>query len=107
MPRAMNARPMSKFRLRVLAVAALCTWMFGTVARAVQSPMNCNGNGLVINIQRSPASVVVGGTVSYDILVGNLNAGTLISCDTSDVDIVFFCPDATGQPDLTMPRVLT
>jgi len=106
----MNERRMSRLRRRSMAIASMYIGVFGAVAaHADQSPNGCNGNGVKLNILRSPASVPVGGTVSYNISIFNLDDPTigLIACDTEDVDVVFYCPGADGTPDLANPMVIT
>src|SRR4029453_14903256 len=98
----MNGRHISRFRKRALAIGALYVWLFGAVAaQAHQSPANCNGNGVGLNIQRTPASVGVGGTVSYNVSIFNLDDGSigLVACDATDVEVVFYCPNSAGVPD--------
>src|SRR5262245_26517403 len=106
----MNDRYISKLRKRSVAIAAIGFWAFGVVAaQAVQAPIGCNGNGVGLNIARQPASVVVGGTVNYNFSIFNLDdpSISLIACNVEDVDVIFYCPGANGQPDFTTPQVIT
>ena len=106
----MTPRRIPTFRSRgALVIAAASVWTFGAAtALALQSPANCNGNGVTLNISRAPASVVVGGSVSYNVSIDNRNDATigLVACDVDDVDVVFYCPGADGSPDFGMPHVL-
>src|SRR5690348_6711477 len=83
-----SARGCANLRRRSLAIMALYAWVFGAVAaQAHQSPATCNGNGVVLNLSRSPASVLVGGTVTYHVSIGNLDDPSigLVACDVTDV----------------------
>jgi hypothetical protein len=98
------------FRGWFLLVAASCVAAIGGGrALAVQSPPNCNGNGVNINLFRSVSDVLNGGTVDYRVTISNLSDPTinLIACDVDDLDVVLYCPGANGLPDFTMPIVLT
>jgi hypothetical protein len=100
-------------RGRTVAVATLFLWAFGAVAaRAIQSPPACNGNGVRMNIQRSPASVTLGSgntDVNYNVSIANIDDPSigLSACDVEDVDVIFYCPGPTGAPDLASPQILT
>src|SRR5262252_5862442 len=106
----MNGRRIWGLRKKSVAALSVYVWLFGAVAAyAHQSPANCNGNGVVLNMSRSPASVLVGGTVTYNFSIANLDdpSISLIACDATDVDVAFFCPDATGAPDFANPIIIT
>ncbi len=106
----MNGRQISKLRKRSMAIASLYIWMFGAVAAyAHQSPANCNGNGVVLNMARSPSTVLVGGTVTYNLSIANVDdpSISLIACDVTNTTVVFYCPAADGTPDFANPVVIT
>jgi hypothetical protein len=69
-----DRRRITTLRSWSLAIMTSCAWTFGAMAaHANQSPIGCNLNGVTIHIQRSPASVMVGGVVSYNFSIGNLD----------------------------------
>ena len=87
-----------------LFAAALCA-----TAYAHQSPADCTGNGVNLNMVRMPATILNGGIVTYMFSASNLNnpAIGLLTCDAEDIDVVFYCPGADGNPDYSSPIVLT
>lgn len=91
-------------------LSALALLVLGRApAPAHDSPPGCNGVGVFVNLSRSPGVIVNGGTVTYNISVGNNDdpAASLMACDASNIRVVFYCPGADGQPDLANPMVIT
>src|SRR5262249_15012744 len=105
----MKGRRIWRFKKRSLAILAVYVCMIGPVlAQAHRSPANVKGNGIVININRTPASVLVGGTVTYNVSIANVDdpSISLTACDITNTAVIFYCPGADGNPDFTMPHVL-
>jgi len=94
--------------LASLAVLVMLGWTVPG-AKALDKPPGCNGVGVFVNVSRSPGIIVNGGTVTYIISVGNNDdpAASLNACDAESIRVLFYCPGANGQPDLSNPIVIT
>lgn len=68
-----------------------------------QTPPGCNETAVKLIVIQNPTGFVVNGsTETYTITVSNVssNPPTTLACDADTINIDFFCPNASGQPDL-------
>jgi uncharacterized repeat protein (TIGR01451 family) len=75
-----------------------------SAALAHQSPLNCNKNGIALNVQRSQALVKNGDSITYTVSVANDATG---SCDITNTTIDLILPAADGTPTGQRVRIVT
>lgn len=70
----------------------------GGPAGADQQPSGCTQNRGFIDAGAAVGIVVNGDSVDFTVTVGNNPLAQADACDLADVQVIFRCPDATGNP---------
>src|SRR5438445_6341215 len=86
-----QARRIDPSNLTALALFAALTLLSGSrpLANAQDNPPGCNGVGVFVNLSRSPGVITNGGTVTYNISVGNNDdpAASLKACNAESIRV--------------------
>ncbi len=74
-----------------------------------QSPAACNETSLHLIVFQNPTGFIVNGsTETYTITMSNQssNPPSTLACDADTIAVTFYCPNASGTPDLGNPIIV-
>lgn len=99
----------SRLRVSAVIIGVLCIQavMAPRVVVAHTSPPGCNSNRLNVDITKNKTEVQQGDTLVYSVNVANLDAGSALACDFTNVTIDVTLPAADGTPTGTVVNVVT
>lgn len=65
---------------------------------AIQSPAGCNSNRLNLSLTRDKIEIKEGDTLTYTIMLSNLDSGSNLACDIDTATVALTLPALDGTP---------